>query len=442
MPHVVAFRLHLLAEIPSRCGIILSSRLLRSAAMKISSTQFTAVSRLASSLLGPYVEPYIIRLEERGYPPTTIQNQLRRMLKLSRWLTRTGRDLGDLNEEALDRFWRHRTGGQKRKSAAPALEVFLAVLRAARVTPPAVAPARTPAQLLADRYRRYLVEERGLSHLTVDSYGRNIERFVTHHFGVGAAATSRIQVRDVVGYVLHNTRTHTPQQTKSVVSALRSFFRFLLYQGLIRMDLASVVPAVAHWRMTGLPKHLPAKAVQKVLDRCEQTTPVERRNYAILLLLARLGLRAGEIVALRLEDIDWENAHITIRSKKGRGWVRMPLPTEVGRALARYLRYGRPASPCCNVFIRSVAPYGPLSASANIACLTRSALERAGVESGRKGAHLFRHSLATAMLRQGASLDEIGQVLRHQDPNTTALYAKVDLDALRRLARPWPGGVR
>jgi integrase len=194
--------------------------------------------------------------------------------------------------------------------------------------------------------------------------------------------------------------------------------------------------------MTGLPKHLPAKSVQKVLDRCEQTTPIGQRNYAILLLLARLGLRAGEVVALQLEDLDWENAQITIRSKKGRGWARMPLPTEVGRALARYLRYGRPSSLCRNVFVRSVAPYGRLSASANIACLTRSAIEKAGVESVRKGAHLFRHSLATAMLRQGASLDEIGQVLRHQDPNTTAIYAKVDLDALRRLALPWPGGVR
>jgi site-specific recombinase XerD len=410
--------------------------------MTILSTQFTAIARLTSSLLGPYVQPYTTRLEERGYPPTTIQNQLRHMVELSRWLTRTDRDLGDLNEDALDRFWRRRTGGQKRKSAAPALEAFLAVLRTARVTPPAVALPRTPAQLLTDRYRRYLVEERGFSHLTVDSYGRNIERFVTHHFGVGTAVTSRIQVRDVVGYVQRNARTHTPQQTKSVVTALRSFFRFLHYQGLIRMDLASVVPAVAHWRMTGLPKHLPAKSVQKVLDRCEQTTPVGQRNYAILLLLARLGLRAGEVVTLQLEDIDWENAQITIRSKKGRGWARMPLPVEVGRALARYLRYGRPSSPCRNVFVRSVAPYGRLSASANIACLTRSAIEKAGVESVRKGAHLFRHSLATAMLRQGASLDEIGQVLRHQDPNTTAIYAKVDLDALRRLALPWPGGGR
>ena len=410
--------------------------------MTISSTHFTTVTRLASSLLGPYVQPYITRLKEEGYPSTTIGNQLRHMVHLSRWLTRTDRDLGDLNEEALDRFWRRRTGGQKRRSAAPALQVFLAILRKAGVTPPAVALPRTPAQLLADRYRHYLVAERGFSHLTVDSYGRNIERFVTQHFGTRAALPSRIQVRDVVGYVQRNARAHTPQQTKSVVTALRSFLRFLHYQGLIRMDLASAVPAVAHWRMTGLPKHLPAEAVQKVLDGCDQTTPIGRRNYAILLLLARLGLRAGEVVALQLEDIDWENAQITIRSRKGRGWARMPLPTEVGKALAHYLRYGRPSCPCRNTFVRSVAPYVRLSASANIACLTRSALQKAGVESVRKGAHLFRHSLATAMLRQGASLDEIGQVLRHQDPNTTAIYAKVDLDALRRLALPWPGGER
>jgi len=364
------------------------------------------------------------------------------MVNLNRWLTRTGRDLGDLNEEVLDRFWRHRFPGRKRLSVAPALQGFLALLRKARVTPPAVALPQTPAQRLAVRFRRYLVEERGCSPGTVDSYGRNVERFVTHQFGAGAARPSRIQARDVMGYVQRNARTHTPQQTKAVVTALRSFLRFLHYQGLIRTDLASVVPAVAHWRMTGLPKHLPAEAVQQVLDRCDQRTPVGQRNYAILLLLARLGLRAGEVVALQLEDIDWEHAQITIRSKKGRGWARLPLPREVGKALARYLRHGRPACPCRHVFVRSVAPHVRLSSSANIACLTRSALQKAGVESVRKGAHLFRHSLATAMLGQGASLDEIGQVLRHQDANTTALYAKVDLDALRRLALPWPGGGR
>jgi integrase len=179
-----------------------------------------------------------------------------------------------------------------------------------------------------------------------------------------------------------------------------------------------------------------------VLESCEQSSAVGRRNHAILLLLARLGLRAGETVALRLEDIDWDNAHLLIRSKKGRGLARLPLPADVGQAIVRYLKEGRPCCACRNVFVRADAPHVPLSASAVISRIVREAIEKAGVSAPRTGAHVFRHSLATAMLGRGASLEEIGQVLRHQDPDTTAIYAKVELEALRPLALPWPGGVR
>jgi len=364
------------------------------------------------------------------------------MVQLSRWLTRTGRDLGDVSQAVLDRFWRYHARSRTRVIQAPAGHQLLTLLRQAHVTPPAVALPGTPAQRLALRYRRYLVDERGLSHEAVDHYGRHIERFLNHQFGAGAAPPSQIRARDVLEYVLRNARIHTPQQTRGLVVALRSFLHFLHYQGLIRSDLASVVPAVAHWRMTGLPKHLPAAAVHQVLAQCDQTTSVGKRNYAILLLLARLGLRACEVVALQLEDIDWERSQVTIRSKKGRGWARLPLPTDVGRALALYLRHGRPPCNSRHVFVRSDAPYVGFAGSGHISRLTRDALEKAGVESEHKGAHVFRHGLATAMLHEGASLDEIGQVLRHQTPNTTAIYAKVDLAALRRLAVPWPGGGR
>ena len=184
-----------------------------------------------------------------------------------------------------------------------------------------------------------------------------------------------------------------------------------------------------------------AGAVQKVLDSCDRTSAVGRRNYAILLSLARLGLRAGEIIALQLEDIDWQNAQITVRSRKGCGWARLPLPKDMGKAIARYLQIDRPDCSSRNVFVRRVAPYQRLSNSAVISVLTRNALKKAGIQSVRKGAHLFRHTLATEILRQGASLDEIAQVLRHKNPDTTAIYAKVDLDALRRLAIAWPGVV-
>jgi site-specific recombinase XerD len=322
----------------------------------------------------------------------------------------------------------------------PALQRLLAILREAHVSPAAETIPLTPAQRLAAQYRRYLSEERGCCDETVENYGRHIDRLVDQRFGSGPVKASCLQARDIIEFVEANARQHGRGYILQVITALRSFLRFLRYRGHITTDLAASVPSVAHWQKADLPKHLPAGAVQKVLDACDRTTAGGRRNYAILLLLARLGLRAGEVIAMQLEDIDWENAQLTVRSKKGRGWARLPLPADVGSALAQYLRHDRPQCPSRNVFVRLVAPYEPLSNSPVIAVLTRKALEKAGVESTRKGAHIFRHSLATEMLRQGASLDEIGQVLRHKDPDTTVIYAKVDLDTLRKLAIAWPGG--
>lgn len=406
-------------------------------------TELKTVRGLDSGPLRPHVQPYIAQLQEQGYQPRTVRAHLCFFANFNRWLTRTNRRLRDLNEELTERFLRrHLRGRTWRAGERPALRRLLNLLRKSGVTPKAKVIPPTPAQRLAADYRRYLSEERGCSHWTLGNYGRHIARFVTERFGTGSLKPSRLQAQDVVAFVQRNAHRHSRGHTLQVVTALRSFLRFLHYRGHINSDLSQAVPTVAHWRMAELPKHLPAEAVQKVLDRCDQTTAVGRRNHAILLLLARLGLRAGEIIALQLDDLDWENAQLAVRSKKGCGWARLPLPRDVGKAIARYLRLDRPQCSCRNVFVRMLAPYERLSNSPVISVLTRNALEKAGVESVRKGAHLFRHSLATAMLRQGASLDEIGQVLRHKDPDTTAIYAKVDLDALRRLAIPWPGGVQ
>jgi integrase len=207
------------------------------------------------------------------------------------------------------------------------------------------------------------------------------------------------------------------------------------------LDLAACVPIVPNWSKSTLPKFLPPGTVQRVLNRCDRQAPLGRRNYAILLLLARLGLRAGEVVALNLEDIDWETSQMTVNGKGGRS-TPMPLPADVGEAIAAYLRNGRPRCSSRRVFIRAKAPLGGFASSVAISFIVMRALERAGVKSTRKGAHLFRHTLACDLLRQGCSLDEIGELLRHQSPDTTAIYAKVDLAALHSLALPWPGGSR
>ena len=207
------------------------------------------------------------------------------------------------------------------------------------------------------------------------------------------------------------------------------------------MDLAACVPTVPSWSLSTLPRFLPAATVECLLKRCDQKTSSGRRNHAILLLLARLGLRAGEVVGLNLDDIDRDAGQMTIRGKGGRS-AQLPLPADVGAAVAAYLRHDRPASSSRRVFLRHRAPLTGFSNSSTLSSIVRRALKHAGVASPHTGAHLLRHSLATSLLRQGGSLDEIGELLRHKSPNTTAIYAKVDVTALHSLALPWPGGAR
>ena len=226
-----------------------------------------------------------------------------------------------------------------------------------------------------------------------------------------------------------------------MVAALRAFLRHLQHRGEITTDLAACVPTVANWSSTTLPKFLQPGQVAQVLKHCDRRRTTGRRNYAILLLLARLGLRAGEVVALTLDDIDWSAGHFALRGKGGR-WAQLPLPLEVGEAIADYLQNGRPRSASRRLFICQRAPHLGFADSSGISTLVKRALARAGVDSPRKGAHLFRHTLATEMLRRGASLTEIGELLRHQHPSTTTVYAKVNLPALRRMAQPWPGDGR
>jgi site-specific recombinase XerD len=221
--------------------------------------------------------------------------------------------------------------------------------------------------------------------------------------------------------------------------ALRSFFRFLRLRGDLVIDLSTCIPKVAARPFSTLPKSLDAEEVESLLSSCDQTTVCGQRDFTILLLLARLGLRAGEIVAMALEDIDWDAGELRVRGKGGRE-DRLPIPQDVGEALAHYLSHGRPKCTTRRVFVRVRAPRRGFTSSVAICDVVRKALARAAIDSPRKGAHLLRHSLATEMLRKGASLDEIGQILRHRLADTTAIYARVDLAALRGLARPWPEG--
>jgi site-specific recombinase XerD len=400
------------------------------------------VERVPIGPLSRYIKPYVDLVREQGYASASVHEHVRVIFMFSQSLQRSGCDIRDLDEAVVERFLYHELNGQWPHVSAPAtLRRLLAILRQMGATRGKPTAPRNPAQQLSDDYYRFLLEERSLSMATAEGWLPFIDKFLFERFGAGPLKLSELRATDVSAFVQRHAHRHSPSRARRLVTALRSFFRYLRYKGLIVADLDTTVPRVARWALSSLPKHLPAVEVQQVLDCCDQTTSTGRRNYAILLLLARLGLRAGEVVGLNLEDIDWENARITIRGKGG-VWAHLPLPVDVGQAIAQYLHGDRPRCSCRRVFIRDHAPLVGFGFAQAISKIVRCALIKAGVESAHKGAHLLRHSLATDMLQKGASLDEIGEVLRHKSPDTTAIYAKVDLNALRSLALPWLGGVK
>ena len=284
--------------------------------------------RVSDSLLSVHIAPFRAKLEDLGYTPSRVVYHLRFVAKIDLWLLRRKERLWWLNEQKVDQFLaqlrKKRRAGYR--GARSGLRLLLRFLRDVGVVAPKTAPiAGSPSQRLTDRYRAFLKEERGLDRATIYNYSRHIDRFLTEHFGIGRAELRSLGTSQITAFV----RRHAPRGglglAAQMVTGLRSFFRFAQLRGLITSDLAAAVPAVPTWQGSGPPKHLSREQVQRVLGACERTTVRGKRDYAILLLLARLGLRAGEIVALQLEDVDWVNAQLTVRSKKGDGWARLPL---------------------------------------------------------------------------------------------------------------------
>jgi site-specific recombinase XerD len=390
--------------------------------------------------LSRYIDSYVRLLNEEGYAPASVRDHVRVVVMFGESLQRSRCEIRDLNEAIAERFLYHEPKGQWHCAPA-ALRRLLAMLRRIGATRGKPTAPQNPAQQLTDDYWRFLIVERSLSVATAKGWLPFIDKFLFERFGAGKLKLSELHATDVTAFVQRHAHRHSPSQARKLVTAMRSFLRYLRYKGLVDADVDTAGPTVARWALSSLPKYLPAVDVRRVLDHCDQTTSTGRRNYAILLLLARLGLRAGEVVRLNLEDIDWESARITIRGKGG-VWAQLPLPADVGHAIAQYLHRDRPRCSCRRVFIRDHAPLLGFGVAHAISKIVSCALVKAGVESVRKGAHLLRHSLATDMLQKGASLDEIGEVLRHKSPDTTAIYAKVELDALRPLALPWLGGVK
>jgi site-specific recombinase XerD len=389
-----------------------------------------------------HIDAYVALLRERGYKRYTVWPDILTIADLDAWMGREGGKVHDLNEHMVTRFMdyhmRRRTTRRRPKIAA--LGRLLAMLRDDGHTRPALLRKPDPAEILRLDFGRYLSETLGFAKVTVYGYTLAIRPFLSANFGRGPVDLTKLDAAMVIDYIRGYARGHGSVRSQYMVTTLRSFLRFLRATERIEADVAAVVPRVASWALAGLPSHLPRGKVNEVLACCERSTPVGKRDYAILLILARLGLRGCEVADLRLESFDWEQGRITIASRKGGRTVTMPLPGDVGRAVACYLQQARPRCACRQVFIRHQAPIVGVSVQ-GIRHVARNALIKAGVTGVRRGSHTFRHTLATDLLRQGAALDEIGRILRHRDPSTTAIYAKVDLSKLRTLAMRWPGGV-
>jgi site-specific recombinase XerD len=321
-----------------------------------------------------------------------------------------------------------------RQALAPLLEY----LRHLGVAPPAPVVVPSPTQAMLARYRTYLTSERGLAASTAEGYVHALRPFMrTRERPDGSLQLEELTPSDITAFVVAEVPGRRCGSAKLAVTALRSFLAFLHVEGVLTHSLASAVPAVAGSRLAGLPKALGSGHVQQLLATCDLSTVVGRRDLAVLTMLVRLGLRAGEIVALELDDIDWRGGEIVVRGKGDRR-ERLPLPVDVGRAVAAYLRRGRPSTESRRVFLRVRAPRRELTSS-GVTAIVVGAAQKAGLPP--VAAHRLRHTAATGMLQAGASLSDIGQVLRHRSPLSTAIYAKVDREALRQLTRPWPGGV-
>jgi site-specific recombinase XerD len=390
-------------------------------------------------LFAPHLDSFVATLWKLGYANSTVRPRLRLLCDLARWLGRQNLALAHLHEQVANQFLEgRRREGRLRKGDAPTVRHFLEHLREmGAIRSPEPEADESPLATLRRQYANHLEKERGLAAVTVARYWPFIGRFVVECFGDGPIRVRELAPDDISRFLLRHARSGSPKVARLMVTALRSFFRFLFQHGQTESDLAGAIPTVPEWRLAEVPKYLQPEEVERVVHACERDTPVARRDHAIILLLARLGLRASEVIALGLDDLDWRAGVLKVRGK-GRSHDCLPLPADVGEAMASYLRHHRPPCTTRRLFIRTKAPHQGFANPSSISTIVGRALKRAGLQPDFTGAHVLRHSLATGMLRSGASLDEIGEVLRHRAPNTTEIYAKVDVRSLRSLALPWP----
>ena len=412
---------------------------------------YGSAAALAHRAVGPladHLDEFVASLISQQYVPAVVYVKALHAVAFDRWLAKRRVTLADLGEIHIQRHHRRsrrphqsicaETRRRERSDVSEVLRFLRArgVCNAAGVDP-------IPADVFVTGFAQHLQHHRGLATATIESYTRFARQFLHERFGTGEVDLRALRMIDPIEFVQRQAERMQPSALKCVVTAMRSLLRYAQYRGEVAPELVAAVPAVAGWITTPpLPRAISPDHAQRAIDSCDVRTSLGLRDRAVLLLLARLGLRAHEIIALRLEDCDWDAGCLRVHSKGGRECL-LPMPADVGEAIAAYLERGRLATADRHLFLRSMAPIrGFLPGSYAIGSIVRYALQRAKIEAPHTGSHQFRHALAVRMLERGASLAEIGEVLRHRSPQTTSIYARVDIGALRSLALPWPGGAR
>jgi site-specific recombinase XerD len=398
------------------------------------------IRQLREGPYGRFLEGFAQELSQAGYAEITARGHLRSAEHLCHWTGREGVPISALDRGLVEDFGHHlgrcdcaEYGHTQKQKLKKGVNLFFGYLQrcAAVATPP---HAVVPVSPLFASFAEWMRRHRGTCDITLTDYGRPI-RALLESLGEDPG---KFEAQSLRRFVLENSQASGWGAAKRCTTALRMFLRFLIAEGKCSAHLLGSIPVLAHWRLSSLPRYLQPGQVEQIISSCPTTTAMGRRDRAILLLLARLGLRAGDIVELRLGDIDWRQAWIQVCGK-GRSRARLPLTQEVGDAMAGYITDGRPPADTQTLFLRSLAPVGPFRSHCAVSVIAARAMRRAGVICPSRGAaHVLRHSAASSMLAHGASLQEIATILRHRSIETTEIYAKIDVGALRQIAQPWP----
>ena len=390
---------------------------------------------------GRLLEGFAEQVSHAGYAEITARRHIRAVEHLLHWTARTGGTIAAVDEHLIDEFVGHlnrcrcpRFGHTNKGDLRRGAHLFLGYARGAGIVMKRMAEKSMVEPALVTSFGRWMRQQRGTCDATLYNYSLHV-RDLLKSLGEDP---SRFEAPNLRQFILETSQRCGWASAKKCTTAVRMFLRFLIAEGKCATGLDGSIPVLAHWRLSSLPRYLQADEVERVIASCDPATPAGQRDRGIILLLARLGLRAGDIVQLRLGDLDWKGAGISV-SGKGRRQTLLPMTQEIGDAIVTYIREGRPHTATDTLFIRSRAPFRGLANHCAISMIVAQAMRRAGVTCPSRGAaHVLRHSVASSMLRQGASLQEIAGVLRHRSIATTEIYAKVDVVTLRQIAQPWP----